>query len=125
MPGLSFSNKLISCDEGLHCNFACLLYSKLINRLPETRIVKIISSVVNIEMDFVVDALPLELIGMNSIMMCDYIKFCAYHLLLALGCGRHYNTGNPFEWMDLISLQGKNELLRKMGRRIFQIWCGS
>jgi ribonucleoside-diphosphate reductase subunit M2 len=113
MPGLSFSNKLISRDEGLYCDFACLLYSKQINRLPETRIVEIISSAVDIKMDFVVDALPVELIVMNSIMMCDYIKFCADHLLIALGCGRHYNTGNPFEWMDLISLQGKTNFFEK------------
>ncbi len=65
MPGLSFSNELISCDEGLHCDFACLLYSKLLNHLPEARVVEIIDSAVNIEMEFVVDALPIELIGMN------------------------------------------------------------
>jgi ribonucleotide reductase beta subunit family protein with ferritin-like domain len=77
MPGLCFSNKVISRDEGLHCNFACLLHSKLLNRLPESRIVEIVSSAVDIEMEFVVDALPVELIGMNSVMMCNYIKFCA------------------------------------------------
>jgi len=77
VPGLSFSNELISRDEGLHCDFACLLYYKLINRLPEARITNIISSTVNIKMEFVVDALPVKLIGMNSSMMCDYIKFCA------------------------------------------------
>ena len=71
MPGLCFSNELISLDEGLHCDFACLLYSKLVNKLPESRIVEIISSAVAIEMDFVVDALPVELIGMNSTMMCN------------------------------------------------------
>ena len=71
MPGLSFSNELISRDEGLHCDFACLLYSKLLNRLPKTRIIEIINSAVIIEMEFVVDALPVELIGMNSSMMCD------------------------------------------------------
>ncbi len=77
MPGLCFSNKLISRNKGLHCDFACLLYSKLINRLPESCIVDIVSSAVNIEMEFVADALPVELIGMNSSMMCNYIKFCA------------------------------------------------
>jgi ribonucleoside-diphosphate reductase subunit M2 len=71
LPGLSFSNELISRDEGLHCDFACLLYSKLLNRLPEARIIEIINSAVIIEMEFVVDALPVELIGMNSSMMCD------------------------------------------------------
>ncbi len=113
MPGLSFSNKLISCNERLHCNFACLLYSKLINCLPEARIVKIISSAVDIEMEFVVDALPVKLIGMNSAMMCNYIKFCADRLLVTLGCCRHYKTGNPFECMETISLQGKTNFFEK------------
>ena len=80
MPGLCFSNELISRDEGLHCDFACLLYSKLINKLPESRIVEIVSSAVKIEMEFVADALPVELIGMNSGMMCNYIRFCADRL---------------------------------------------
>jgi len=77
VPGLSFSNELISRDKGLHCNFACLLYSKLVNRLPESRIVEIIKRAVKIGIEFVVDALPIELIGMNSAMMCNYIKFWA------------------------------------------------
>jgi ribonucleoside-diphosphate reductase subunit M2 len=113
MPGLSFSNKLISRDEGLHCDFACLLYSKLINRLPEARITNIISSTVNIEMKFVLNALPVELIGMNLSMMCDYIKFCANQLLIALGYQRHYKIGNPFKWMEMISLQGKTNFFEK------------
>ena len=113
MPGLCFSNELISRDEGLHCDFACLLYSKLINKLPESRIVEIVSSAVEIEMEFVVDALPVELIGMNSGMMCNYIRFCADRLLLSLGCGRHYKIGNPFEWMETISLQGKTNFFEK------------
>jgi ribonucleoside-diphosphate reductase subunit M2 len=107
MPGLSFSNELISHDEGLQCNFACLLYSKLINRLHEARIIDVINSAVDIEMEFLVDALPVELIGMNSIMKCNFIKFCGDQLLIALGCRRHYKIGNPFEWMEMISLQGK------------------
>ncbi len=77
MPGLCFSNELISRDEGMHCDFACLLYSKLINKLPPACITDIIRSEVAIETEFDVDALPVELIGMNSNMMCDYIKFCA------------------------------------------------
>ncbi len=81
---------MISRDKGLHCNFACLLYSKLLNRLPEARVVEIIDSAVNIEMEFVIDALPVEFIGMNSFMMCNYIKFCADRLLIALGYQRHY-----------------------------------
>jgi ribonucleoside-diphosphate reductase subunit M2 len=95
MPGLCFSNKLISQDEGLHCDFACLLYSKLVNRLPESQIVEIISSAVAIEMEFVIDALPVELIRMNSTMMCNYIKFCADRLLLCLGCNRHFKNQEP------------------------------
>jgi len=113
IPGLCFSNELISRDEGLHCDFACLLYSKLVNQLPESRIVEIISSAVAIEMEFVVDALPVELIGMKSTMMCNYIKFCADRLLLCLGCDRHFKIGNPFEWMETISLQGKTNFFEK------------
>ncbi len=113
MPGLCFSNKLVSHDEGLHCNFACLLYSKLITCLSQARILEIISSAVNIEMEFVVSALPVELIGMNSTMMCDYIKFCADRLLINLNCNRHYNINNPFEWMEMISLQGKTNFFEK------------
>jgi ribonucleoside-diphosphate reductase subunit M2 len=113
MPGLCFSNELISRDEGLHCDFACLLYSKLINKLPESCIVEIVSSAVEIEMEFVTAVLPVELIGMNSGMMCNYIRFCADRLLLSLGCGRHYKIGNPFEWMETISLQGKTNFFEK------------
>jgi ribonucleoside-diphosphate reductase subunit M2 len=114
MPGLCFSNELISPDEGLHSDFTCLLYSKLINKLPESCIVEIVSSIrVKIEMEFVVDALPVELIGMNSGMMCNYIRFCADRLLLSLGCGRHYKIRNPFEWMETISLQGKTNFFEK------------
>ncbi len=113
MPRLCFSNELISCNEGLHCDFACLLYSKLINRLPESHIMDIISSAVNIEMEFVVDGLPVELIGMNSPMMCDYIKFCTDGLFITLRCQCHYNTRNPFEWMEMISLQGKTNFFEK------------
>ena len=113
MPGLCFSNKLISRDEGLHCNFACLIYSKLVNRLPDHRIVKIINNAVDIELEFITHALPVELVGMNSNMMSNYIKFCADRLLLDLGCNRHYNTNNPFEWMETISLQGKTNFFEK------------
>ncbi len=113
MPGLIFSNKLISRDEGLHCNCSCLLYSKLLNRLPETSVIEIINSAVNIEMEFVIDSLPVELIGMNSSMMCNYIKFCANRLLTALGYQRHYNINNSFEWMETISLKGKTNFFEK------------
>lgn len=107
MPGLCFSNQLIARDEGLHCDFACLLHSKLTNKLLESRIVEIVSSAVDIEKEFITDALPVELIGMNSGLMCDYICFCADRLLQALGCSKHYGVANPFEWMEMISLQGK------------------
>ncbi|MDH5649950.1 MAG: ribonucleotide-diphosphate reductase subunit beta [Gammaproteobacteria bacterium] len=107
MPGLCFSNQLISRDEGLHCDFACLLHSRLTNKLLESRIVEIVSSAVDIEKEFITDALPVELIGMNSGLMCDYICFCADRLLQALGCSKHYKVENPFDWMDMISLQGK------------------
>ena len=108
MPGLCFSNQLIARDEGLHCDFACLLHSRLTNKLLESRIVEIVSSAVDIEKEFITDALPVELIGMNSGLMCDYICFCADRLLQALGCSKHYLVSNPFEWMEMISLQGKS-----------------
>jgi ribonucleoside-diphosphate reductase subunit M2 len=113
MPGLGFSNKLISHNKGLHCDFACLLYSKLTTRLPKKHVINIISSAVDIKMEFIVDALPVELIGINSIMMCNYIKFCADQLLIALGCSRYYKIGNPFEWMEMINLQGKTNFFVK------------
>jgi ribonucleoside-diphosphate reductase subunit M2 len=85
----------------------------LINKLPESRIVEIICSAVAIKMEFVIDALQVELIGMNSGMMCNYIRFCADRLLLSLGCNRHNKIGNPFEWMETISLQGKTNFFEK------------
>src|SRR6056300_1554244 len=97
MPGLCFSNELISRDEGMHCDFACLLYKKLVNKLPESRIVEIITDAVEIETEFICDALPVELIGLNSTLMCEYIEFCADRLLVALSHSKHYNTVNPFE----------------------------
>jgi ribonucleotide reductase beta subunit family protein with ferritin-like domain len=97
MPGLCFSNELISSDEGLHCDFACLLYSKLVNKVPSARIIEIICNAVKIEMEFVVVALPVELIGINSAMVCNYIKFCADRLLLSLGCNRHYR----YDWKPI------------------------
>lgn len=113
MPGLCFSNELISRDEGLHCDFACLLYSKLRNQLPVERITEIVTNAVDIEKTFVVESLPVELIGMNSSLMCQYIEFCADRLLVALGCPRHYQATNPFEWMVAISLTGKANFFEK------------
>ena len=113
MPGLSFSNELISRDEGMHCDFACLLYSKLVNRLPQSRIYEIIGNAVEIECEFVSEALSVELIGMNADMMQQYIKFCADRLLVALNYEKLYNESNPFDWMDMISLQGKTNFFEK------------
>ncbi len=113
MPGLGFSNKLISRDKGLHSDFACLLHSKLTICLPKKCVIDIISSAVDIKMEFIIDALPVELIGMNLIMMCNYIKFCADRLLIALGCSRYYKISNPFEWMEMISLHGKTNFFKK------------
>uniref|UniRef100_A0A7S0C8G5 Uncharacterized protein n=1 Tax=Proboscia inermis TaxID=420281 RepID=A0A7S0C8G5_9STRA len=113
MPGLSFSNELISRDEGLHCDFACLLYSKLVNKLSDERVTEIITNAVEIEKSFVTDALPVELIGMNSALMCTYIEFCADRLLVELGVPKFYSSENPFPWMEMISLQGKTNFFEK------------
>ena len=113
MPGLSFSNELISRDEGMHCDFACLIYRKLVNKLPGERITDIICSAVAIECEFVQSALPVELIGMNSRLMTQYIEFCADRLLVSLGAPKRYNAINPFDWMDMISLQGKTNFFEK------------
>jgi ribonucleotide reductase beta subunit family protein with ferritin-like domain len=113
MPGLCFSNELISRDEGLHTDFACLLFSKLHTKPSEDEVVSIITSAVAIEHEFVRDALPVSLIGMNAGAMCQYIEFVADRLLLALGYNKHYGTANPFDWMDLISLQGQTNFFEK------------
>lgn len=114
MPGLSFANELISRDEGLHCDFACLLYSQhLINPLPKDTVTQIILDAVEIEKDFVSNALPVRLIGMNADMMCEYIEFVADRLLVALGCEKVYKAKNPFDFMELISLQGKTNFFEK------------
>ena len=114
MPGLSFSNELISRDEGMHCDFACLLYNDHIqNKLPKSQIRDIIANAVEIEKEFVTDALPVSLIGMNAEMMCEYIEFVADRLLVALNVGKMFNAENPFPWMDLISLEGKTNFFEK------------
>jgi ribonucleoside-diphosphate reductase beta chain len=114
MPGLSFSNELISRDEGLHCDFACMLYSDHVkNKLPKETVTKIITDAVVIEKEFVSDAIPVRLIGMNSDLMCQYIEFCADRLLLALGCDKYFNASNPFDFMEMISLQGKTNFFEK------------
>jgi ribonucleoside-diphosphate reductase beta chain len=114
MPGLSFSNELISRDEGLHCDFACMLYTNHVkNQLPQEQVTKIIADAVTIEKEFVSDAIPVKLIGMNADLMCQYIEFCADRLLLALGCPKLYNATNPFDFMEMISLQGKTNFFEK------------
>lgn len=114
MPGLTFSNELISRDEGLHCDFACLLYTRhLVNRLPADRVLRIITDAVAIEQDFVTEALPVDLIGMNARLMSQYIEFVADRLLVALGYDKHYGAGNPFDFMELLSLQGKTNFFEK------------
>ena len=113
MPGLSFSNELISRDEGLHCDFACLLYSMLENKLDPQEVEDIITEAVVFEKEFVTDALPVSLIGMNANLMTEYIEFVADRLLVSLGNEKVYHTQNPFPWMDLISLQGKTNFFEK------------
>ncbi|KAL7599125.1 hypothetical protein Lser_V15G23435 [Lactuca serriola] len=116
MPGLTFSNELISRDEGLHCDFACLLHSLLRKQLPWQKVYEIVQEAVEIETEFVCEALPCALIGMNATLMSQYIKFVADRLLVALGCQRKYNVENPFDWMEFISLQGKaNFFERRVG----------
>lgn len=113
MPGLSTSNEFISRDEGMHCDFACLLYGMLENKLPKEHVTQIIRNAVECEHEFVTDALPVSLIGMNSKMMCQYIEFVADRLLVALGCDKIYNSTNPFDFMEMISLQGKTNFFEK------------
>ncbi|MFC0185784.1 ribonucleoside-diphosphate reductase beta chain [Pseudarcicella hirudinis] len=114
MPGLSFSNELISRDEGLHCDFACLLYTDHIkNQLSKERVYEIILDAVKIEKEFVTDALPVSLIGMNAELMCQYIEFVADRLLVSLGCEKQFNAINPFDFMEMISLQGKTNFFEK------------
>jgi len=114
MPGLAFSNELISRDEGLHCDFACLLYNNhLVNKLSEEQVRSIILDAVEIEKEFILDALPVRLIGMNSELMAQYIEFVADRLLSELGCKKEYNSTNPFDFMDMISIQGKTNFFEK------------
>ncbi|KAL2922002.1 Ribonucleoside-diphosphate reductase small chain A [Bienertia sinuspersici] len=116
MPGLTFSNELISRDEGLHCDFACLLYSLLRNKLQRETVERIVHEAVEIETEFVCEALPCDLIGMNAVLMRQYIKFVADRLLVDLGNQKRYNVENPFDWMEFISLTGKaNFFERRVG----------
>ena len=115
MPGLCFSNELISRDEGLHCDFACLLYTYLEkdDKCSTATVHRIVREAVEIETEFVCDALPVSLLGMNKDLMAQYIRFCADRLILALGYPALYRASNPFEWMNLISLQGKTNFFEK------------
>jgi len=113
MPGLTFSNELISRDEGMHCDFACLLYSMLENPIPSEELRSIITEAVSLEQEFVTDALPVSLIGMNAKLMSEYIEFVADRLLVSLGQPKVYGSSNPFPWMELISLQGKTNFFEK------------
>lgn len=113
MPGLTFSNELISRDEGLHRDFACLLHSSLQTKAAEALVREIVREAVDIEREFVTESLPVALIGMNADLMCTYIEFVADHLLKQLGFTAEYEAINPFDWMELISLQGKTNFFEK------------
>ncbi|KAK2754580.1 Ribonucleotide-diphosphate reductase (RNR), small subunit [Arachnomyces sp. PD_36] len=113
MPGLTFSNELISRDEGLHTDFACMLFSHIKNKPSYDSVRKIITEAVEIEQEFLSDALPCALLGMNSTLMCQYIEFVADRLLVSLGTNKHYNVTNPFDFMDNISLAGKTNFFEK------------
>ncbi|MCS6979061.1 MAG: ribonucleotide-diphosphate reductase subunit beta [Flavobacteriales bacterium] len=114
MPGLAFSNELISRDEGLHCDFACHLYNHhVVHKLPMEKVIQIITEAVDIEKEFITSALPVRLIGMNSDLMSQYIEFIADRLLVELRCSRVYHTQNPFDFMDFISLQSKTNFFER------------
>ena len=113
MPGLTFSNELISRDEGMHCDFACLLYSMLEKKLTDDELHAIVGEAVEYEKEFVCEALSVSLIGMNKGMMSTYVEFCADRLLVALNAPKLFGVTNPFDWMELISLQGKTNFFEK------------
>ena len=113
MPGLTFSNELISRDEALHCEFAILLYSKLIKKMSKSKFNDLIKEAVGIETEFICDALPCRLIGMNSLLMTEYIQFVADRLCLQMGYEKIYNAKNPFDFMELISLEGKTNFFER------------
>ena len=113
MPGLGTSNEFIARDEGLHCDFACLLFKHLVNRPSNKRLTELIREAVEIEKEFLTEALPVNLIGMNAELMCQYIEFVADRLLVQLGCDKYYGSENPFDFMENISLQGKTNFFEK------------
>ncbi|XP_035728172.1 ribonucleoside-diphosphate reductase subunit M2 B-like isoform X2 [Vespa mandarinia] len=113
MPGLTFSNELISRDEGLHCDFACLMFKHIVQKPSCERVTSIIKDAVEIEKEFLTKALPVEMIGMNCTLMCEYIEFVADRLLVELGCQKIYMSKNPFDFMEQISLEGKTNFFEK------------
>ncbi|XP_043196411.1 ribonucleoside-diphosphate reductase subunit M2-like isoform X2 [Amphibalanus amphitrite] len=113
MPGLTFSNELISRDEGLHCDFACLMFKHLVNKPSQERVTQIVREAVTIEQEFLTDALPVAMIGMNCTLMRQYIEFVADRLLVELGCPKVYGSENPFDFMEHISLEGKTNFFEK------------
>ena len=114
LPGLATSNEFISRDEGLHRDFACHLHNNhLVNKVPQERIVQILSEALDIEREFITESLPVNLIGMNSKLMSEYLEFVTDHLLETLNCPKVYNTANPFDFMDMISLEGKTNFFEK------------
>merc|ERR1712110_779012 len=113
MPGLTFSNELISRDEGLHTDFACLMFRHLVDKPSQERVYEIVCNAVDIEIEFLTEALPVALIGMNSVLMIQYIKFVADRLLRELNCEKVYNVENPFDFMENISLEGKTNFFEK------------
>ena len=114
MPGLTFSNELISRDEGMHCDYAVHLHTKhLVNKVPKERITEILVNALNIEREFITESLPVSLIGMNANLMTQYLEFVTDRLLVELECEKVYNATNPFDFMDMISLQGKTNFFEK------------
>jgi ribonucleoside-diphosphate reductase beta chain len=114
MPGLTFSNELISRDEGMHCDYACHIYNNHIQgKISEKKIKEIICGALEIEKEFILEALPVRLIGMNSELMSQYLEFVTDRLLVALGCSKVYNSENPFDFMQNIALQGKTNFFEK------------
>jgi len=114
MPGLTFSNELISRDEGVHCDFAVHLHNNhLVNKVPKERITHILTNALDIEKEFITESLPVSLIGMNAKLMTQYLEFVTDRLLVELQCEKVYNVTNPFDFMDMISLQGKTNFFEK------------
>ena len=114
LPGLTFSNELISRDEGLHCDFAVHLHQNhIVNKVPKEQITQILTNALDIERSFITESLPVNLIGMNAKLMTQYLEFVTDRLLNEFGCKKVYNSSNPFDFMDMISLQGKTNFFEK------------